>query len=124
MRDAKLPPQPERLRSFMVLHFGAVDEQGRVYLNGKPVGEHTVDSTGRSIHALWDEPFGVEVSRHLRTEGENVVVVPVHDAARMDGIWKPVHLVFSDMPLDSRRRREAVLRLTASATSPGTTEAP
>jgi len=96
----------------MYLHFGGVDEQAWVYLSGKPVGEHSTESTGRSIDVLWKEPFGVDVSRHLRAEAENVLAVRVHNAARMGGVWKSVHMVFSDMPLDPKRQREAVILLT------------
>ena len=66
---AELPNLPGRLRAFMYLNFGSVDEQAWVYLNGTPICEHTAASTGRSINQIWDKPFSVNVSEHLRPEG-------------------------------------------------------
>jgi beta-galactosidase/beta-glucuronidase len=84
------------------LHFGAVDYQARVWLNGRPAGSHI----GGSV------PFDFEITRLLRG-GENELVVHVlHDVAsgreptgkqthtisegcvytRTTGIWQPVWL--------------------------------
>jgi hypothetical protein len=99
-RAFKVPPamQGKRVR----LHFGAVDYQGRVWLNGRPAGAHT----GGSV------PFDFDITRLLR-DGENELVVHVlHDVAsgkeptgkqthtisegcvytRTTGIWQPVWL--------------------------------
>ena len=107
----QLPPLPERMRSFMYLHFGAVDEQAWVYLNGKLVGRHTEQSTERDAEALWEEPFSIDVSKVLRLEGPNVLAVRTHNRKLMGGIWKPVHIVTSDMPATEPRQRDAIVLL-------------
>jgi hypothetical protein len=84
------------------LHFGAVDYQARVWVNGQPAGSHI----GGSV------PFDFDITRLLRA-GENELVVHVlHDVAsgkeptgkqthtisegcvytRTTGIWQPVWL--------------------------------
>jgi hypothetical protein len=84
------------------LHFGAVDYEARVWVNGRPAGAHV----GGSV------PFDFEVTKLLRA-GENELVVNVfHDVAggreptgkqthtvsegcvytRTTGIWQPVWL--------------------------------
>jgi len=83
-------------RKYAYLHFGAVDEQAWVYVDGKQVGEHTVASTGKPPTVLWEQPFAVPVTL---TPGKHSLCVRVHDSAGMGGIWKPVHLVASDTPL-------------------------
>ena len=60
-------------RSF--LYFGAANYFTRVYLNGKPLGEHEGGFT----------PFDFEVTDKL-TEGENSVVVEVNNARRANGV--------------------------------------
>lgn len=60
-------------RSF--LYFGAANYFTRVYLNGKPLGEHEGGFT----------PFDFEVTGRL-TEGENSVVVEVNNARRANGV--------------------------------------
>ena len=108
---AQLPPMPEQLRKFAYVHFGAVDEQAWVYLNGKLIMEHTTKTTGLVVHQLWLEPFGVDVSNQLRKDGPNVLAVRVHNSAAMGGIWKPVHLVLSDTALDKKGQKDAVAQL-------------
>jgi beta-galactosidase/beta-glucuronidase len=94
---------PEAMRGKRVrLHFGAVDYQARVWLNGRLAGSHI----GGSV------PFDFDITRQLR-EGENELVVNVlHDVAsgreptgkqthtisegcvytRTTGLWQPVWL--------------------------------
>jgi len=99
-RKFQVPPamQGQRVR----LHFGAVDYQAWVWVNGRPVGSHI----GGSV------PFDFDVAGLLR-DGENELVVHVfHDVAggheptgkqthtvsegcvytRTTGIWQPVWL--------------------------------
>jgi hypothetical protein len=75
----------------LVLRFGGVDEQAWVYLNGELIGEHTEQSTGRTIHQIWDEPFDVPLPAARLTE-ENVLAVRVHDSLMAGGIHLPVRL--------------------------------
>jgi beta-glucuronidase len=60
-------------RSF--LYFGAANYQARVYLNGKPIGEHQGGFT----------PFNFEITNDLR-DGDNFVVVEVNNARRSDAV--------------------------------------
>ena len=78
----------------LTLLFGAVDEQAWVYLNGRLIGEHTVDSTGLSIGEIWQQPFEIPVPAAAARFGEeNVLAVRVHDSAYAGGIYRRVRLV-------------------------------
>jgi beta-glucuronidase len=63
----------EHIRVFV--YFGAANSFTRVYLNGKPLGEHEGGFT----------PFNFEVSDALK-EGENFLVVEVNNARRADAV--------------------------------------
>lgn len=84
----------------VLLHFGAVDQLAKVWINGKFAGEHT----GGYL------PFSFDITSHLK-EGENRVAVEVTDNLDIDlafgkqrhkrggmwytpisGIWQPVWL--------------------------------
>ena len=95
----ELPTLPEDTSGKHVyIYFGAIDEQAWVYLNGKLVAEQTVESTGgMSIHALWERPFIVDVTKLLRRDGPNTLAVRVHNSMGQGGIWRPVFLVVSDI---------------------------
>jgi len=57
----------------LLLHFGAVDYQATVWLNGQQVADHEGGHT----------PFQADITRQLlRTEQENVLVVRVEDGGR------------------------------------------
>jgi Glycosyl hydrolases family 2, sugar binding domain/Glycosyl hydrolases family 2/Glycosyl hydrolases family 2, TIM barrel domain len=55
--------------SRLLLHFGAVDWQTQVMVNGKPVGTHTGGY----------DPFSFDVTEFLKPSGDQVVVVSVTD---------------------------------------------
>jgi len=57
------------------VYFGAANYYTRVYLNGKPLGEHVGGFT----------PFNFEVTGTL-TDGDNFLVVEVNNARRVDGV--------------------------------------
>jgi beta-glucuronidase len=57
------------------LYFGAANYHARVYLNGKPIGEHQGGFT----------PFNFEITNDLR-EGENFVVVEVDNTRHSDAV--------------------------------------
>jgi beta-galactosidase/beta-glucuronidase len=76
---------PEAWRSRRLwLHFGAVDYEARVWVNGDEVGRHRGGQT----------PFGFDVTDHLKA-GDNVVVVRAWDGwndrtlPRGKQYWKP-----------------------------------
>ena len=83
------------------LHFGMADEQAWVYIDGKLVGQHTVESEKKAMHAIWDEPFGTDIADSLQTPGVHVLSVRVHNAARAGGLRRGVFLILSDSALDT-----------------------
>lgn len=64
------------------IHFGGVDDDARVWLNGIEIGYHTG----------YTDPFSFEISSALRA-GENLLVVQVNDNAGGGGIYKPVTII-------------------------------
>ena len=72
-------------RETVLLHFGAVDYQAKVWLNGQMVGEHTGGNT----------PITLDISREIVYGKENTIVVRVTDDAfnleipRGKQYWKP-----------------------------------
>ncbi|MBT4820890.1 MAG: DUF4838 domain-containing protein, partial [Lentisphaerae bacterium] len=83
------------------LFFEAVDEQAWVFVNGKPIGEHSIASTGRTIGQLWEEPFVVKAPvRLLAADGRNRLAVRLHNSKSGAGIWRPVYMrvVGADQP--------------------------
>lgn len=70
------------------LHFGSVDEVAWVWLNGKYVGQHDEGAKG------WNRPFDLDVTKEIKYNAENVLVVRVHDSAAGGGIWKKVRVNF------------------------------
>ena len=76
-------PAGKRIR----LLFGAVDEECKVWLNGKFVGEHPFVKPDD-----WKTPFEFDVTDFL-VDGTNRLAVRVVDNAGMGGIWKLVWLL-------------------------------
>ena len=75
------------------LHFGAVDEEAWVYLDGAYIGEHTVKSTGRMPAEIWNEPFEIDITRDVRDgPGTHQLTVRVRDSSGAGGIWRRVSL--------------------------------
>jgi len=71
----------------LLLHFGAIDEWGHIYVNGVDCGgnEHL------DRNKAWVTPFAVDVSKAVRA-GQNLLAVRADDSAGAGGIWKPVEL--------------------------------
>ena len=66
------------------LHFGAVDEETVVWIDGREVGRHEQGPNG------WDKPFSFDITASLSEEAtERVVAIRVHDSSAAGGIWKP-----------------------------------
>ncbi|NLX04988.1 MAG: hypothetical protein GXY33_07580 [Phycisphaerae bacterium] len=95
---AELPQLPEKTRTFAYLVFDMVDEEAWVYLNSVQIGEHSVQSEGRDIMAIWSEPFAVDLSGKLKTDDRNLLAVRVNNTALNGGIRRPAYLVMSDRP--------------------------
>lgn len=66
------------------LHFGGVDDEAVVWVNGVEVGSHTG----------YSEPFALDISKALK-DGQNTIIVLVKDNGGGGGIYKPVTLVAS-----------------------------
>ena len=83
-RRVQITALPEERRFY--LHFGAVDEDLRLWIDGAYVGEYSRGPAG------WDQPFAMDVTRKL-TEGEHELALRVHNRAYAGGVWKPVRLI-------------------------------
>ncbi len=67
----------------LLLAFGGVDSDARVFLNGREVGRHEG----------WDEPFAIELPRDQVRVGEpNLIAVRVRDTGADGGIYGTVSL--------------------------------
>ena len=70
------------------LYFGAVDEGGWIYVNGRLVKVRPfVPPDG------WRRPFEVEITDAVRFGAENLLAVRVLDRSGTGGIWRPVKIV-------------------------------
>ena len=86
-----LPEVPEGKR--LLLHFGAVDEEAWVWINGEFAGEHAQGEGG------WQDPFDIDITAQAKPDVTNLVAVRVHDRMLQGGIWRPVSLALAD-PVD------------------------
>lgn len=84
------------------LAFLGVDENARVYVNGKFVREHSTETTGLEPEAIWDMPFVVEVGHLLVPDDEATVAVRVTNTKGDGGIHRPVWLCGSNSELKDR----------------------
>ena len=83
-RSVEIPRLPEDKRIY--LHFGAVDEELMLWIDGEYVGEH---NRGPSA---WDKPFAIDVTGKLR-EGRRRLALRVYNSAAAGGVWKPVSIL-------------------------------
>lgn len=72
----------ERTTVQLSLHFGGIDDEAVVWINGVEVGNHSG----------YSDPFALDVTAVLK-DGENTVVILVKDNGGGGGIYKPVTLV-------------------------------
>jgi hypothetical protein len=75
------------LKAPLILAFGAVDELGWVYVNGKLAFDHAQGDP----NDLWNSPFGSDIHPFARP-GKNVLIVRVHNSVGPGGIWRGVKL--------------------------------
>ncbi|MBN1671504.1 MAG: DUF4838 domain-containing protein [Kiritimatiellae bacterium] len=80
-------PASERGKSISLL-FSALDETGRVWMNGVRVGDHANINKND-----WKSPFEIEIGKVVRFDRPNTLVVLVVDRAGLGGIWQPVYLM-------------------------------
>ena len=83
-RDIDVPVLPEGERVY--LHFGAVDEQMILWIDGEYAGDYD-----RDPDKGWDQPFAIDVTGKLTT-GKHHLAVRVHNAIAAGGVWKPVSI--------------------------------
>jgi hypothetical protein len=86
----------------LTLLFEAVDGEGTIYINGKPVYEHTVEATGLTLKNLWRTPLTIPVKALFNPDGINTIAVRVKNIIPGASIFRPVHLIGSQVPVDSR----------------------
>lgn len=83
-----LPERPKGLGTDIC--FDAVDEVAWVWVNGQYIGNHDLGLGG------WDQPFALEVTKHLKWGQPNQITVRVNNEKLGGGIWKPVRLEVLD----------------------------
>ena len=83
------------------LYFGAVDEDAYVYLNGKPVFEHSCESTGLAPNVIWARSFAFDTKAHLRFGEPNTLAVRVYSRRGMGGVYLPPFLIATEGELDT-----------------------
>jgi hypothetical protein len=81
-----LPPMPKKKPLAVELHFGAVDEECWVWINGKFAGAHALGLGG------WNQPFDIDVTNYLKWNSDNKIVIRVKNVSMAGGIWKPIQL--------------------------------
>ena len=97
-RSVEIPRLPEDKRFY--LHFGAADEQLKLWIDGEYVGEYNRGPGG------WDKPFAMDVTGLLR-EGECHLAFRVYNSAHAGGVWKPVSVLAA--PATDRKTVESVV---------------
>jgi hypothetical protein len=70
------------------LNFSAVDESAWVWVNGEFVGKHDIGPEG------WKSAFIIDISRAVKYNSKNSLVVRVKDTKGAGGIWQPVFVDF------------------------------
>jgi len=71
----------------LYLWFGALDEEGDIYLNGKRVGAWTED-----FDYSWQTPFAVDIT-HAAVPGQsNLLAVKARAESSLGGVFRPVYL--------------------------------
>lgn len=91
------------------LYFEAIDEDARLYLNGRKIFEHTFETTGLLPSQIWLVPFSVSLEG-AELRGGDLLAVRVKSTGGMGGIWKPVHLILSPHSL-TEKQLHALLEL-------------
>ena len=83
-RDVDVPDLPEDKRIY--LHFGAVDEELMLWIDGQHAGDYDRGPGG------WDKPFAVDVTGKL-TAGKHHLAMRIYNSAMAGGVWKPVSIL-------------------------------
>ena len=70
------------------LIFGAVDENYKLWNNGKYISDNLAVGT-----TMWDKAVTIDITDHYRPGETNHLVVRVKNTLGAGGIWKPVRIV-------------------------------
>ena len=62
------------------------------------------------MQAIWDEPFGIDVSQHLKPDVAPKLALRIHNAALAGGLRRPASLILSERPLTVTQQ----IRITAA----------
>lgn len=79
---------PEYEGRKLVLFFGSVDEDAKIWLNGKLVADHPMDGPDG-----WKTPFTIDITDHVRFDETNFLAVAVRDSSGKGGIYKRVWIM-------------------------------
>ena len=77
--------EPQYQGKKLVLFFGSVDEDAKIWLNGELVADHPMEGDDG-----WKRPFTIEISDHVRFGETNNLAVMVRDSSGGGGIYKRV----------------------------------
>ena len=100
---------PDELNQrYLYFYFRAVDEEAWVYIDGKLMHENSVATTGLEPFQLWVAPFSFNAREALKASQSHRLAVRVYDSAAMGGIYLPVFLVGSDVPLTTKEITDLV----------------
>jgi hypothetical protein len=86
--DLIIPPADGKK---VFLHFGAVDENYTLWVNGRYISDNLAAGT-----TVWDQPVSVEITGKYNEGQSNHVVVRVKNTLSAGGIWKPVALLVAE----------------------------
>lgn len=75
----------------VMLRFGALDEEGWIYVNGRLV--HRRQQEGEN----WDQPFEVEITDAVRCGERNLLAVRAQAGGTLGGVWRRA-VVYSPRP--------------------------
>ena len=87
----RVPPEGQPAfgrREALALHFGAVDGDAQVFLDGKLLGKQDVD-----VAFMWDKPFALPLPDDFDPRVPHRLVVRVEKDRFAAGVWKPVTVV-------------------------------
>ena len=78
-----LDPQYEGRK--LLLFFGSVDEDAKIWLNGELVADHKMEGDDG-----WKRPFTIDITGHVLFDKGNALAIAVRDTAGRGGIYKRV----------------------------------
>jgi len=104
----RLAVPAEFRRRHLYLHFGAADEESWIHIDGKLAFEHSRRTTGLGFGELWTRPFHFDCTKFLTAGKKHSIAVKVFNNFGSGGIYRPIHLIGSDEPLDRDQVRRAV----------------